>query len=135
MGELRSLAGVVEALLEDVRLIVREELREALSTPSAKRAAEATNQAPELLRPHDVAKLLGVTEPTVREWIHRGELPAARVGTKGRRLVVRRVDVDAYLRARSADAASHVDLDEQAARIVSFANARVARASRVATKK
>lgn len=50
------------------------------------------------LGPSDVARLLGVTKETVREWADRGFLPVWRTPTGHRRF--RRSDVEALLAGR-----------------------------------
>jgi excisionase family DNA binding protein len=45
-------------------------------------------------RPHEVARLTGLTEPTVRGLIARGALPRVKLG---RRVLVQAEDLEAYL--------------------------------------
>lgn len=124
-----AMATFVEDLLARVRLIVREEVRVALAEPSGPSRAPVTPPAM-FLTPRDVASTIGVTEPTVREWIRRGELPASRIGTNGRRLLVSRADLDAYVARQSSKPAREADLDRLAASIVSLDRARASRATR-----
>jgi excisionase family DNA binding protein len=53
----------------------------------------------ELLTPHDVAKLAGVTPSTVRAWADLGRLPVTRTVSKMR--LFRREDVDRFLAERT----------------------------------
>jgi predicted transcriptional regulator len=55
----------------------------------------------DLLTPHDVAKLAGVTPAAVRSWADVGRLPVMRT-VSGMRLFLRR-DVDRYLEERRAE--------------------------------
>jgi excisionase family DNA binding protein len=50
---------------------------------------------PLTVRPRDAARLLGMTEPTVRGMIARGQLPAVRWG---RRVLIRTADLHAQLK-------------------------------------
>ncbi|MGH3261000.1 MAG: helix-turn-helix domain-containing protein [Trebonia sp.] len=71
-----------------------------------------------LLSVADVARLLSVTEPTVREWIKDGKLRAHRAGARFWR--IRRSEVDRML----AQQASHRPADPDSPRTTTAAPAR-----------
>jgi len=51
----------------------------------------------------DAARSLGISDQTVLNWIHRGQLPAVNVaalGAKRPRYLVRNVDLDQFLASR-----------------------------------
>lgn len=54
---------------------------------------------PRLYRVHEAARLLGWTEPAVRQAIARGELPAHRIG---RRVVIRVADLERLIAGNGA---------------------------------
>lgn len=60
--------------------------------------SSANNQLPHLLTVAETARLLGVSDYTVRRWAHDGELPYIQLPGGQRR--IRRVDVDAILTPR-----------------------------------
>ena len=123
-------AAVVDDVLVRVRTIVREEVQAALRE-TGQRLQEPAVASPEFLTIPQVANLLGVTEPTVRGWVQRGELHATRIGVKGRRYVVKRGDLDAYIEGQPVTRQRNRDaVDKQATEIVSLARARAAKASR-----
>ena len=81
---------------EEVRALVREEVRRALG--------EAT--APDSLTTEQAADAAGVTPKTIRQWIADGRLPASH---RGRLRVIRRTDLSTLLAGNPAgDAASVV---------------------------
>jgi len=99
------------AVLQDrLRLVVREEL--ARLTATARTAGFVDVPA--------AAAHAGVTPATIREWVSRGLLPAARAG---RRLRVRLADVEGCL-VQQARGPEKVNLDDEAARIVALDRAR-----------
>jgi excisionase family DNA binding protein len=71
-----------------------------------------------LLSVADVAELLGVTQPTVREWIKDGKLRAHRAGARFWR--IRRSEVDRML----AEQASHRPPERTGARLAAGREAR-----------
>lgn len=71
---------------DDVRQIVREELERLLGGP----AVMTTEQA---------AVYAGVSAKTIRNWVGEG----LRVEKKGRRLVIRREDLDSFRTGRPTD--------------------------------
>jgi excisionase family DNA binding protein len=72
---------------EDIAAIVRREVEAALE-----RYGHGTQTS--TLTTEQAAHMAGVTAKTVREWVASGELQASR---RGRRLTIRRTDLDAYL--------------------------------------
>lgn len=68
-----------------------EPLRRELAELRAQLDGRATGDA---LSTEQAAARAGVTAKTVRAWVEAGALPAAR---RGRRLVIRRADLEAYL--------------------------------------
>jgi len=72
---------------EEIRSIVREELRLALA--ELRKAS-----VPDAMSTEQAAMLAGVTPKTVRTWVETGALSAHR---RGRRLVIRRADLEAHL--------------------------------------
>ena len=68
---------------DDIRAIVREEVRAALKAAG-----------PEVLSTEQAAELAGVTAKTVRTWIEEGKLAA---GHRGRLRAVRREDLMRFL--------------------------------------
>ncbi len=117
-------------LREGVRRIFREELapliRAEVSQTVRRHLDEsrwADQQAvqsnpPSLLTVKETAAHCGVTEPTVREWIRTGLLPARRPGA-GRVYRIRREDLDAFLLKRPQTRGEEApDVDEQVERIL-----------------
>ena len=76
-----------------------EPLRREIAELRAQLAGRATGDA---LSTEQAAELAGVTPKTIRAWV---ESKALRAGHRGRRLVIRRADLEAYL-AGSAPAAA-----------------------------
>lgn len=116
---LRSMMG--DAFREELLAALREVLpllREMLGR-EREQASPATEV--ELMTVAQVAQQLRVSEPTVRRWISKGELPAARIGP--RCLVrVRRADVEKFLDSvRQKSSGAPDDLDARATKIVSRA--------------
>lgn len=70
-----------------------EPLRRELAELRAQ-VAGAGRPAGDVLSTDQAAELAGVTPKTVRAWVEAGALPA---GRRGRRLAIRRADLDAYL--------------------------------------
>lgn len=68
-----------------------EPLRREIAELRAQLAGRATGDH---LTTEQAAARAGVTAKTVRTWVESGDLPAAR---RGRRLVIRRADLEAYL--------------------------------------
>lgn len=55
---------------------------------------------PRLLSPEAIADLLGVSRRSVYRWVASHELPAVRTSLPRGRLLVRRADLEAFLKAR-----------------------------------
>jgi len=81
--EAPDLEGAVAAILNAVRLVVRDELSVF--------ATRVAPPAPEVLSPDQAAVLLGVKPKTVRRWVADGKLPARK---QGRHLRLLRADVE-----------------------------------------
>jgi excisionase family DNA binding protein len=124
-------AGPMGAMLEEairvmlrevVREVVREEVRAALRECLTERTEQPAALGGALLTVREVAADLRVTEPTVREWIKSGELPARRLGVRGQQRLLRitRDAVDEFKRRRSSDGdGGGESVEEQAMAIVS----------------
>lgn len=80
---------------EEVRALVREELHRALA--DLRRAT-----VPDAMSTEQAAELAGVTPKTVRAWVEAGALRSSR---RGRRIVIQRADLDAYLSGTAPRAA------------------------------
>ncbi len=91
-----TLDQLLRVLLRDVvRDVVREVVREELAAAMPQGAAPApTPIQPAYLTPRDVAKLLRVTEKSVRAWAANGTLKAVRLGTLIR---IERGELDRFL--------------------------------------
>jgi excisionase family DNA binding protein len=72
----------------------------------------------EYLTPAQLAEELNVTDVTVRRWIDRGHLPAAKAGP--RRWMIRRSDVNRFLAAGPLEGSSPVASDAGATEDPSF---------------
>jgi hypothetical protein len=101
-----EVARVCAELLAEVRQVLAE-------VPTSKPAAVPACSPADLLTTEEVAELARVSTGTVREWIapprrqrddrpRPPKLPARKVGD-GRRWVVLRADLDAFLRGRQTD--------------------------------
>jgi excisionase family DNA binding protein len=58
---------------------------------------------PEMISAADAARMIGLSDETIRNWIRRGQLAGvnvARPGSPRARYLVRRVDLDNYLASR-----------------------------------
>jgi excisionase family DNA binding protein len=121
------------ALLEDLRQIVREEVRalqqailQAL-TDSARTHSPDTANPDEQLTVEQVAEAMHVITPTVRMWIRQGNLRASRPpgvsGEPGRVYRIARVDLKDFIEATQRNVQhgeSEADLRAEAARIVAI---------------
>src|SRR4051812_9548348 len=86
---------------ETIRQVVREEVRAALEEHIPRRApAEPARLPLALLTVEQVAERCRAKPKTVREWIRRGVLPAAKAG--GRRYLVSPADLDRFLASGTA---------------------------------
>jgi excisionase family DNA binding protein len=87
-----------EFLFENIRRIIREEVRGALAEmlPKAQSPAEDASY----LSISEAAKIAGLHHGTIREWIKDGSLKAFRTGRVYR---IRRADLDERLTAQIAD--------------------------------
>ncbi|UQA63240.1 helix-turn-helix domain-containing protein [Polyangium aurulentum] len=121
-----------EALRAAVRDVIREELPALLEEVLKKHRVEQHNNEArpavtedKLLNVEEVAARLGMSKPTVRRWIQKGELTASYVGPR-RLLRVRQTDVEAFLNSsrQKAPSAPPSDLDAEAATIVACARSR-----------
>lgn len=117
-------------LREGVRRLFREELAPLIRTEVAQTVRRHLGEArqdhhqplqsklPLMMTVKEIAAHCGVTEPTVRDWIKAGYLPAHRPGA-GRIYRIRREDLDAFLLKRPqirGEAAP--DVGEQVERIL-----------------
>lgn len=130
------MSGLDSALRELVREVVREELCPALREEfrsALRESREGTRSHPSpgsvapLLTVEEAANEMKVTPPTIREWIKSGTLRATRVGPRrsGRLLRISRNDLDAFVaQQRGSASREEVDVDDEAARILSGARAR-----------
>lgn len=128
---------VVQAILRDeLPPALREALRSVLGEFRLPVAANVGSRssgasAPDALHTvREVALELKVTEPTVREWIKSGELPARRLGGRGQKRLLRitRENLDEFKRRRAAgDDADAGSVDEQARDILNTVRAKGAR--------
>src|SRR3954470_4885478 len=91
MAEARS-----TTIEETIRQVVREEVRAALEEHIPRRAPAEPKRSPlALFTVEQVAERCHAKPKTVREWIRRGVLPAAKAG--GRRYLVSPADLDRFL--------------------------------------
>ncbi len=117
MGAAKTLDPFLDALAE----LVADKLMARMGPHlhAAPPAAPAPSAPSAYLTVEDVARELGVTPPTVREYLHSGALRGAQVGAGGKRSRVWRVsraDLAAFVRPTNTDA---LDLDAEAAKITS----------------
>ena len=97
----RRLGLMEEFLFQNIRRIVREEVRAALADTAASSAARTTTlSGSEYLSISEAAKIARLHHGTLREWIKDGSLKACRAGRVYR---IRRADLDDRLAARVAD--------------------------------
>jgi excisionase family DNA binding protein len=89
-----------EFLFQNIRRIVREEVRGALAEILDRQPATPANAAPEYLSIDEAASIARLHHSTLREWIKEGSLKAYRAGRVYR---IRRADLDERLTARVAD--------------------------------
>lgn len=104
--------SISNAIKEAVREVVKEEvheLKEALAVLSGHRATD------EFWPVKKAAKVAGVSEWTIREWIRRGRL---RSYGAGRVLRLKRSEFENFLSARNCEAASTVDPDDLATQLL-----------------
>lgn len=95
-----------EFLFQNIRRIVREEVRAALSD-LMEAPRESTAQQSEYLSIEDAANIARLHHTTLREWIKDGSLKAFRAGRVYR---IRRCDLDERLTAKVAEpVAVHVE--------------------------
>lgn len=133
-----------EVLREAVQAILRDELPEALRAALGRVLPElGLPRLPNVGSPsggatvpgtlhtvREVAGELRVTEPTVRDWIKAGELPARRLGGRGQKRLLRitREALDEFKRRRFTDGDGHTgSVDEQADDILNTVRAKGAR--------
>ena len=121
------------ALLEDLRQIVREEVRasqqsilQALSDSARTRPTDAANPD-EQLTVEQVAEAMHVVTATVRMWIRQGNLRASRPpgfsGEPGRVYRIARIDLKEFIEATQRNVhhgESEAELRAEAARIVAI---------------
>lgn len=84
------------------RVLTDEDLEPLRRELAELRALVHGRAAGDVLSTEQAAGLAGVTPKTVRTWIEDGTLPASR---RGRRLAIRRSDLDAYLSGSPSQAA------------------------------
>jgi excisionase family DNA binding protein len=120
------LGDLVRAAVRDEIKPLKDELRAALAEGAQRQSEQARDEG--FLTVEQVASRLKVTEPTVRDWIKSGALRASKlnIGEKvGRLYRVLPADLEAFVRAgQSARVRSEVDIQAEAARIVSLAASR-----------
>lgn len=103
MGPRTSEIGA--ALVEDIRQIVREELRIVLTqldtiTDAVRKLSTSTANPDELMTVPQVAEEMKVAPTTVRMWIHMGKLRAIRPGVgrgPGRTFRISRADLKEFV--------------------------------------
>jgi len=116
-----QLREVLPALLREVLLALSKEHRvEHVGGVARVSAIEG-----DLLTVKQVAAFLDVSEPTVRRWINKGDLPANHVGPR-HLLRVRRADLEKFLRSdrQQAPGVQAADVDAEAAKIVAYTRSR-----------
>jgi len=102
-----GLEGILSVLREELRMVVREELRSF--TPGEMPKVVAAPLA--LLSVMEVAKTMGVKPPTVRAWIDSGRLLASKPGHEFR---VRAEDLERFIALRQRSKESPVaSVDDQ----------------------
>ena len=89
-----------EFLFQNIRRIVREEVRGALAEMLDKPSTAAGDAASEYLSIDEAASIARLHHSTLREWIKDGSLKAYRAGRVYR---IRRADLDDRLTAKVAD--------------------------------
>lgn len=90
-----------EFLFQNIRRIVREEVRAALADAAASQPARNTTTASsEYLSVSEAANVARLHHGTIREWIKDGSLKACRAGRVYR---IRRADLDVRLAASVAE--------------------------------
>jgi excisionase family DNA binding protein len=89
-----------EFLFQNIRRIVREEVRSALAEFVEKSPASSTEGTPEYLSIDEAAGIARLHHSTLREWIKDGSLKAYRAGRVYR---IRRADLDERLTAKVAE--------------------------------
>ena len=89
-----------EFLFQNIRRIVREEVRGALAEMLEKPPATAEEASQEYLSIDEAATIARLHHSTLREWIKDGSLKAYRAGRMYR---IRRADLDDRLTAKVAD--------------------------------
>lgn len=76
------------------RVLTEEDLEPLRREVAELRALIAGRAVGDVLSTDQAADLANVTPKTIRTWVETGALPASR---RGRRLAIRRADLDAYL--------------------------------------
>jgi excisionase family DNA binding protein len=121
------------AVLEDIREIVRDELRSAQQAllqaiaDSARQPSTAITNPDEQLTVEQAAEAMNVIPATVRMWIRQGNLRASRPpgisGAPGRVYRISRADLKEFIEATQRNVqlgGSEADLRAEAARIVAI---------------
>lgn len=85
------------------RVLTDEDLDPLRRELAELRALVAGRAIGDVLSTEQAADLAGVTPKTVREWVASGALPVSR---RGRRIAIRRADLDAYLAGGARPAAA-----------------------------
>ena len=94
------LGTMEEFLFQNIRRIVREEVRGALAEMLDKPAVTSSDAAAEYLSIEEAASIARLHHSTLREWIKDGSLKAYRAGRVYR---IRRADLDQRLTAKVAE--------------------------------
>jgi excisionase family DNA binding protein len=96
----RRLGLMEEFLFQNIRRIVREEVRAALAESAASKATTTTISEGEYLSVSEAATIARLHHGTIREWIKDGSLKSCRAGRVYR---IRRGDLDDRLAASVAE--------------------------------
>lgn len=116
-----------ERVPENMREALLGHLAAALASTDAKCSVVGTSKR---LTVKQIAREVGVTEPTVRAWIASGALQAERLGRPGKRVIYRVTPegLDAFLCGQvRKGACTTVSPKEEAARILATLNGRTNR--------
>ena len=93
MNEVGKVSG--EALLDAIRLAIREEIREAMGQ-NGTRCNIVTEPGKSYFTVKEAAKFSCLADSTIRFYMRKGQLKALKVGS---RVIIKREDLDTFLEA------------------------------------